>query len=146
MESRSKEHPLTAAYAGVLLLIIGIGLGVYVWELNRREADQITGWERATGAVAAVFGSGASTRAMVSFSTPNGDRINFTARPAMLYRLKSGDSVPVIYPPFNPTHAAIDPGRARLWRNVVAGVASVVLMAMGGYVAWYARGRLLTTE
>ena len=142
----SKEHPLTAAYAGVLLLIIGIGLGVYVWELNRREADQITGWERTTGSVAAVFGSGTSTRAMVSFKTPNGDRINFTTRPAMFYRLKSGDSVSVIYPPFNPTHAAIDPARARLWRNVVAGVAASVLIAMGGYVAWFARERMVTSE
>lgn len=140
----TSEHPLTAAYAGVLLVILGIGLGVYVWEMNRREADQITAWERVNGSVTTVFGSGASTRALVSFTTPAGDRINFTAHPAMFYRLRPGDAVPVIYPPFNPTHAAIDPARARLWRNVLAGVASAVLIALGGYVAWYARGRMLT--
>lgn len=139
MASRSKKHPLTAAYAGVLLLILGIGLGVYVWELNRREADQIAGWERTTGSVVVVFGSGSSTRAMVSFKTPSGDRINFTARPAMFYRLKSGDAVSVIFPPFNPTRAAIDPARARLWRNLVAVVASVILIGLGGYVTWYAK-------
>jgi hypothetical protein len=86
-----------------------------------------------------VFGSGSSTRAMIAFKTPSGDHINFTARPAMFYRLKSGDAVPVIFPPFNPTHAAVDPARARLWRNIVAGIASVVLIGLGGYVAWYAR-------
>ena len=144
MASKSSEHPFTAAYAGVLLVILGLGMGVYVWELNRRETDQITGWERATATVSTVFGSGANTRAMVSFKTPSGDRINFTARPAMFFRLKPGDAVPVIYPPFNPTRAAIDPARARLWRNVLAGVASTILIILGAYVAWYARGRLLT--
>lgn len=146
MESKSREHPLTAAYAGVLLLILGIGIGVYVWELNRREADQITGWERASGSVVTVFGSGSSTRAMVSFKTPTGDRISFTARPAMFYRLKAGDVVSVIYPPFNPTHAAIDPSRARRRRNIVGGVAPAVLIGLGAYVAWYARGRMLTAD
>ena len=146
MASRSNEHPVTAAYAGVLLVILGIGMAVYVWELNRREADQIVGWERATATVATVFGSGANTRAMISFKTASGDRINFTARQAMFYHLKPGDAVPVIYPPFNPTHAAIDPARARLWRNVLAGIASTILIVLGAYVAWYARGRMLTDE
>jgi len=140
----STERPLTAAYAGVLLLILGLAMGVYVWELNRREAEQITGWERTTGSVTTVFGSGSSTRAMVSFKTPSGDRINFTARPAVFYRLKPGDVVPIIYPPFEPTHAAIDPAIARRWRNIVAGCASAILVALGGYVAWYARGRMLS--
>jgi hypothetical protein len=141
--SRPKEHPLTAAYAGVLLVILGIGMGVYVWELNRREADQITGWERTNGTVTTVFGSGSNTHAMISFAMPSGDRINFTARPAVFYGLKPGDSVPVIYPPFQPTHAAIDPARARRWRNILAGVASAILVGLGAYVAWYARGRML---
>ncbi len=118
-------------------------MGVYVWELNRREADQVTGWERATATVSTVFGSGSKTRAMVSFKTAAGDRINFTARPAMFYRLRSGDTVSVIYPPFNPTHAALDPSRVRRWRNVLAGCASAMLASIGAYVAWYARGRVL---
>jgi hypothetical protein len=143
LESRSKEHPLTAAYAGIVLVIFGIGMGVYVWEQNRREADQIAGWQQASGSVSTVFGSGVNTRAMVSFPTPSGDRINFTARPAFFYRLKPGDTVPVIYPPFEPTHAAIDPARARLWRNILAGIASAVLISLGAYVSWYARGRIL---
>jgi len=140
------EHPLTAAYAGVLLLILGVAMGVYVWELNRREAEQITGWERTTGSVTTVFGSGSSTRAMVSFTLPSGDRINFTARPAVFYRLKPGDTVPVVYPPFEPTHAAIDPVVARRWRNIIAGIASAILIGLGTYVAWYARGRMLKAE
>jgi hypothetical protein len=139
----SREHPLTAAYAGVLLVIIGIGMAAYFWALNRSEADQVSGWERTSGTVSTVFGSGSNTRAMVSFALASGDRINFTARPAMFYRLKQGDVVPVIYPPFAPTHAAIDPAIARRWRNIVAGIASAILVAFGAYVAWYARGRMV---
>lgn len=142
----SRERPLTAAYAGVLLVILGIGLGAYNWQLNRREVDQITGWQRTSGTVTTVFGSGSNTRAMVSFALPSGDRISFTTRPAMFYRLKPGDTVPVIYPPFAPTHAAIDPAIARRWRNIVAGIASAILVAFGAYVAWYARGRMLNPK
>jgi len=119
-------------------------MGVYVWELNRREADQIAGWERASATVTTVFGSGASTRAMLSFKLTSGDRISFTARPAMFYRLTAGDTVPVIYPPFNPTHAVIDPARARRWRNILGGCASAILLSLGAYVAWYARRRALS--
>ena len=127
-------------------MIIGVAMGMYVWQLNRREAEQITGWEHASGSVTTVFGSGSNTRAMVSFATPSGDRINFTAHPAVFYRLKSGDSVPVIYPPFEPTHAVIDPARARRWRNILAGFASAILIGLGAYVAWYARGRMFQVE
>ena len=130
----------------MLLVILGVGMAAYVWDLNRREAEQITGWAATSGSVVTVFGSGGSTRAMVSFKTPSGDRINFTARPAMFYRLKTGDAVPVIYPPFEPTHAVIDPARARRWRNVMGGVASGVLIALGAYVAWHAHGRMVTPE
>lgn len=125
------------------MLIVGIAMAVYVWELNRREAEQIAGWERASGSVTTAFGSGSDTRAMVSFSTPSGDRINFTARRAMFYRLKEGDTVPVIFPPFEPTHAVIDPARARRWRNILAGVASAILICLGVFVAWAARQRML---
>ena len=139
----SRERPLTAAIAGVLFVILGLGLGTYVWDMNRREADQIAGWERTSGTVTTVFGSGSNTRAMVSFALASGDRISFTARPAMFYRLKPGDTVPVMYPPFAPTHAVIDASTARRWRNIVAGSGSAILVAFGALVAWYARGRML---
>jgi hypothetical protein len=133
------EHPLTAAYAGIFLFIVGIALGVYAWELNRREAAQVDGWQRTDGAVAMVFGSGSSTRAMVSFTTPSGDRINFTTRPGLFHRVATGQSVPVLYPPFKPTSALIDPAPARRARNMLLGGASVLLMALGAWVAWSAR-------
>jgi hypothetical protein len=135
------EHPLTAAYAGVFLFIVGIVLGVYTWELNRRETAQIEGWLRTDAAVTTVFGSGSSMRAMVSFKTPDGDRINFTSRPGMLHRLSAGQTVAVIYPPFRPTSAVVDPAPARRVRNLLLGAASIVVMLLGGYVAWYARDR-----
>ena len=141
-----REHPLTAAYAGVLFVIVGVVMGVYVWELNRQEAEQITGWERSTGSVTTTFGSGSSTRAMVTFTLPSGDRINFTARSALFRRFASGDSVSVLYPPFNPTHAVIDPTGARRIRNTVGGAACLLLVGLGGYVAWYARRRMLSAE
>jgi len=133
------EHPLTAVYAGLLLFIVGIALGVFMWELNRRETTQIEGWLRTDGVVTMVFGSGSSTRAMVSFKTPSGDRINFTARPRMFRRPAAGQLVAVLYPPFNPTNAVLDPAPVRWVRNALLGTASLVLTALGAYVAWYAR-------
>jgi hypothetical protein len=133
------EHPVTAAYAGIFLFIVGIALGVFTWELNRREAAQIEGWSRTDGVVTMVFGSGSSTRAMVSFKTPSGDRINFTARPRIFRRPANGQSVAVLYPPFNPPNAVLDPAPVRWLRNALLGTASLVLSALGAYVAWYAR-------
>jgi len=135
------EHPLTAAYAGVFLFIVGIALGVYLWELNRRETAQIEGWLRTDGTVTAAFGSGSSARVLVSFKTPAGDRINFTSRPRVLHRLDTGAAVAVLYPPFRPTNAVIDPAPMRRLRNAVLGVASIVVTALGAYVAWAARNR-----
>ncbi len=132
-----KRHPIGAAAAGILLFIVGIGIGVYAWELNRGEAELLEGWLRADGAVTAVFGSGSAARAIVSFKTDGGDLIKFTAHPARTPAV--GDTVRVLYPPFHPTSAVVDPGTRRDLRNVLLGAASAVLMALGGYVAWYAR-------
>src|SRR4029077_6142382 len=62
----ARERPLVGAYAGVFLFIAGIALGVYTWEVNRREAELIEGWVRTDGTVTSSFGSGSSARALVS--------------------------------------------------------------------------------
>jgi hypothetical protein len=135
--AEQRAHPVGAAAAGILLFIVGIAGGVYAWELNRSEAALLEGWLGADGTVTAVFGDGVSTRAMVSFKTDGGDLITFTTRPAG--RPSVGGSVRVLYPPFRPTAAVIDPVGTRRTRNVLLGVASAALMGLGGYVAWYAR-------
>jgi hypothetical protein len=50
--------------------------------------------------------------------------------------------VPLVYDAARPMDAQIDPRAARWTRNAVAGGASVLLMAVGAYVAWYARNRV----
>ena len=86
-----------------------------------------------------TFGAGSSSRALVSFRTASGDRINFTARPGLGNRLSTGNTVSVLYPPFQPTSAIVDSHPARWTWNAIYVTAALVLMGLGGYVAWYAR-------
>jgi hypothetical protein len=132
-----KAHPIGAVAAGILLFIVGLALGAYTWELNRSEADLVEGWLATDGTVTAVFGEGPSARALVSFKTDNGDLIKFTAHPSR--RPSTGDTVRVLYPPFRPTSAVVDPTGTRRARNTLMTGASIALIALGGYVTWYAR-------
>jgi hypothetical protein len=135
----TSEHPVGAAYAGILLFIVGIAIGGWTLEINWREAEQFQDWPRADGTVTAVFGAGSATRALVSFSTPSGDRVNFTTQPNLRSRFAPGDMVPVLYSPVKSTDALVDPRPARRTRNLLAGTGSLIVMALGAYVAWYAR-------
>jgi Protein of unknown function (DUF3592) len=133
------SHTLRAAFAGLMLFVVGVAVGVYAWEVNRQEAVQLEGWLAADGSVTSTFGSGSSSRALVSFRTSSGDRINFTARPGLGNRLSAGDTVNVRYPPFQPTSAIVDSRSARWTWNGIYAAAALVLMALGAYVAWTAR-------
>jgi hypothetical protein len=78
----------------------------------------------------------------VSFETPERERIRFTPVGRSTWRSpKVGDVVPVIYPIGLPEQARIDPRSIRRVRTGIALGAAVLLMALGGYVAWYARRR-----
>ncbi len=125
--------------AGVLLFVVGLVVGGGTLEMNRREREQVQDWVRTDGAVAAVFGAGSSGHALVSFTDASGVRINFTVRPGMMHRLAPGQTVSILYPPFKPTGAVIDPRAARWTRNALLAAASLILMTLGAYVAWYAR-------
>ena len=139
MASAARARPLTAVFAGLMLFIAGVAVGVYAWEVNRREAAQLEDWLRADGSVTSTFGSGSSSRALVSFRTASGDRINFTARPGLGNRLSAGDTVSVLYPPFQPTSAIVNSHSARWTWNGIYIAAALALMSLGVYVAWYAR-------
>ena len=131
------DHPVAAAYAGVLLFVIGLGIGGGTLEMHRRQTERMAGWAHAGGTVVDVVHG----RPLIAFSLPSGDRVSFTAVAAPQREYSISESVPVLYRPDNPTDAAIDPLSARLLRNSIAAGASMVLMALGAYVAWYARRR-----
>ena len=46
--------------------------------------------------------------------------------------------VKVLYHPDHPQDALIDTSARRWTRNTLAGGAALILLALGGYVAWYA--------
>jgi len=141
------EHPVTAASAGVFLFIVGIAIGVGALEVSRRESERLQGWQRAEGTVVEMLRGSPSDprlRPLIAFSTSSGERVSFTPKadarsPALFER----DTVTVLYRPDDPTTAVIDRPGARWTRNIVAAAASLALMTLGAYVAWYARRRML---
>jgi len=133
------EHPVAAAYAGVLLFIIGVAIGVASLEVNRRERDRLQGWLRADGTVVALLAGANGTRPQVAFNAANGDRISFTLQQSGSRQYVLGESLPVLYRADDPGAARLDPRTARWTRNALTTGASLILMALGGYVAWYAR-------
>jgi hypothetical protein len=82
------------------------------------------------------------SRPVVGFKTNSGDLIRFrpTGRDNTA-SYKVGDRVPLLYPAADPGAARIDSPARRWARSVYAGVGSVILMALGAYLAWYARQR-----
>ena len=133
------DHPVAAAYAGVLLFIIGVAIGVGALEINRRERDRLTGWLRTDGTVVALLAGANGTRPQVAFNAANGERVSFTLVQPGARQYVVGERVPVLYRPEEPGAARLDPRTARWTRNALAAGASLILMALGGYVAWYAR-------
>ena len=133
------DHPVAAAYAGVFLFIIGIAIGVGALEINRRERDRLQGWLRADGTVVALLAGANGTRPQVAFSAANGERVSFTVVQSRARQYVVGEHLPVLYRAEQPAEARLDPRTARWTRNALATGAALILMALGGYVAWYAR-------
>ena len=136
------EHPLAAAYAGIFLFIVGLVIGGGTLEMQRRQREAWEGWQRAEGTVVDLLNG----RPLVAFTAPSGDRVNFTIREIRGRALSVSDRVPILYPPEDPSRAVVDPGTLLRTRNLVAGGASLGLMALGAYVAWYARRRALAVQ
>src|SRR5947209_2205285 len=113
------DHPVGAAFAGVVLFVVGLGIGGGALEMNRRERQQFSGWSHTQGTVVRLPGA-AGTAAfghgpLVAFTTAAGERVSFTAAPGAAGR-QSG-TVAVLYPAGQPTAAIVDPRRRRWTRN-----------------------------
>ena len=136
------DHPVGAAFAGVVLFVVGLGIGGGALEMNRRERQQFSGWIHTQGTVVPLPGA-ADTAAsghgpLVAFTTAAGERVSFTAASGAAGKRQSG-TVPVLYPAGQPMAAIVDPRGRRWTRNAGLTVASLFLMILGAYVAWYAR-------
>ena len=136
-------YPLRAALAGVLLFVIGLGIAGGLLRVNQQDQERLRGWGRADGTVVELLkrrtAEGDVTAPFIAFTTPSGDRVSFTSTTkstgAPLY---INAPVKVLYRLDNPQEALIDTSSRRWTRNALGGVAAVLLMALGGYVAWYA--------
>jgi hypothetical protein len=135
-------YPLRAAFAGVLLFVLGLGIASATYQINRRERAQLQGWLRADGTVVELLRrraiGGEILVPLVAFKTASGERVSFTGdgpgRDAPYY---INAPVKVLYHPGRPQEAQIDT-RGRLTRNALAAAGAVILMALGSYVAWFA--------
>ena len=136
-------YPLRAASAGILLFVIGLAIAGGVYQVNEQEQERVRGWLRADGTIVELLkrrsADGDVPIPLIAFTTASGERVSFTVTGGgkeSTYYVTA--SVPVVYPPGHPQDAQIDP-RARRWtRNALAGGAALILIGLGGYVAWYA--------
>ena len=136
-------YPLRAAFAGVLLFIIGLGIAGGTLQVNWREQDQLRGWDHADGTVVELLRrrtvNGEILVPLVAFKTASGERVSFTLGESGAdspYYINA--PVKVLYHPGHPQDALIDTRSRRWTRNALAGGAALILLALGGYVAWYA--------
>jgi hypothetical protein len=136
-------YPLRAAFAGVLLFVIGLGIAGGLLRINRQEQDRLNGWQRVDGTVVELLKrrtlDGEVTVPLIAFTTPSGERVSFTGpgdrKGPSLY---VDAAIKLLYRPGNPQDVVIDASSRRWTRNALAGGAAVILMVLGGYVAWYA--------
>jgi uncharacterized protein DUF3592 len=137
------EYPLRAAFAGILLFVIGLAMAGGVYQINRQEQERLRGWRRADGTVVELLKrpspEGGVMIPLVAFTTAAGERVSFTtsagARESPYYVTAP---VKVMYHPDHPQDAMIDTSVRRWTRNAVAGGAALILLGVGAYVAWYA--------
>lgn len=138
------ENPVRATLAGLLLFVIGVAIGGSTVVSELRDRERRRAWLEADGTIVDVFPGppGGAPRPVVSFTTPEGERIRFTSTARTGWRAPAvGDPVLVTYPIGLPTEARVDPRGLRRLRTAMAAGAGVLLTVLGGYVAWYARRR-----
>ena len=135
-------YPLRAGFAGILLFVIGLAMAGGVFQVNRQEQEQLLGWQRADGTVVERLTrrspDGDRQIPLIAFTTPAGERISFTAKPSSGVPYYVNDPVKVLYHPTHPQDAVIDMSTRRWTRNALAGGVALLLLGIGGYVAWYA--------
>ena len=135
-------YPLRAAFAGVLLFVIGLAIAGGVWRTNAQDQERLTGWRRADGTVVELLKrpspDGDIPVPLIAFTTASGERVSFTAAATGSSPYYLNTPVKVLYHPDHPQDALIDPSASRWTRNALAGGAALILLALGGWVAWYA--------
>jgi hypothetical protein len=112
-----------------------MSVGVWTIEQWRSEQERLAGAGRAEGTVTGHLNG----RPVVSFSLPTGDRVSFTGITAGRDDYPVGKKVDVLYPMDRVSEAIVDRPRARLARTGLLGALSLAVMALGGYLSWYAR-------
>ena len=138
-----QAYPLRAAFAGALLFVIGLAIAGGLYQVNEQEQERLHGWLHADGTVVELLKrrspDGDLQVPLVAFTTASGERVSFTLSGAgkeSSYYVTA--SVPVIYSPDHPQDALIDTRGRRWTRNALAGAGALILIGLGGYVAWYA--------
>ena len=137
------EHPLGATFAGLLLFIIGLGIAGGVYQIDSKERQLRREWVRAEGTVVQVVkrqtADGPVFAPLIVFQAASGARVSFTAPVSNQSRQHAiGEHISVLYPPQQPEHAEIDYAGQRLIRNLLAAAGALLLLALGGTVAWQA--------
>jgi hypothetical protein len=135
-------YPLRAALAGIVLFVAGLALAGGLYQINSQEQDRFRGWRGADGTVVELLKGPAESGLLIpliAFTTASGERVSFTAttrRRESPYYLNA--PVRIVYDPAHPQDALID-ARARRWtRNTLGSGSALILIGLGGYVAWYA--------
>jgi len=135
-------YPLRAAFAGVLLFVLGLAIAGGVWRTNAQEQESLTGWRRADGTVVELLKrrtpDGEIPIPLIAFTTASGERVSFTVAAGGSSPYYVNAPVTVVYHPDHPQDALIDTSARRWTRNTLAAVAAVILLCLGGCVAWYA--------
>ena len=135
-------YPLRAAFAGVLLFVLGLGIAGGVWRINDEEQDRLRGWRRADGTVVELLkrrtADGDMPIPLIAFTTASGERVSFTVATGISAPYYVDTAVKVLYHPDRPQDAMIDTSARRWTRNALAGGAALILICLGAYVAWYA--------
>jgi Protein of unknown function (DUF3592) len=117
------------------MFVAGLSLGVWGFEQWRAERDRFAIAARADGTVTGHLNG----RPMVSFSLPSGDRVSFTATNVGRDDYPVGKRVDVLYRMDRPSEAIVDRPHARAVRHGLVAIGALALMALGGYMSWYAR-------
>jgi uncharacterized protein DUF3592 len=136
----TEAHPLKATLAGVLLFAVGLALAGGLFYLDRQERDRLASWDHAEGKVTDNLAPSSGDRVLqrIAFTTTTGTRISFTVAASRRRAYAIGDAVPVLYPADQPESAVVDNVLRRRVRNSFGGGAALILVMLGGYVAWYA--------
>jgi hypothetical protein len=138
----AKDHAIGAVAAGILLFVVGLVVGVWTFEQARNEQERLSAAARTDGTVTSHLNG----HPVISFSLPGGDRVSFTATAVGRDDYPEGKRVDVLYRLDEPSDAVLDRPHARWARTALLGLLSLAVMALGAYVAWYARNYDLRRE